>query len=170
MTRDAAQAEVELFQGVRCGSLRVAFAYGWSTAIVENFSLTPIPKAPSWLVGAANIDGRIFPVIDLSNYGATGARATRSSSLVSDNLKNKRLLIGGNNAGNDDYRFAVIFDGLPQQLRRESVEPKSPDEAHSDASPSHTIEGLLRSAQGERYAMVNIEQLVERLSAELSTL
>jgi hypothetical protein len=66
-------------QGIQCGSLNVAFSFAWARSIVEDFSLTPIPNAPAWLLGAANIEGEIVPVFDLVSWvgaGASGCRAT----------------------------------------------------------------------------------------------
>jgi len=44
-------------QGIQCGALSLAFPYAWARAIIEDFSLTPVPNAPAWLVGAANVEG-----------------------------------------------------------------------------------------------------------------
>lgn len=156
-----------LYQAVRCGELRVAFPYGWANSIVESFVVTPVPKAPAWLLGATNIDGRIFPVVDLAHYGATAARAKREM-VVSGNAKPKRLLIGGVNGDNDDYRLGIAFDELPQQIGH-TVEKFIPSAVATNSTPGLT-DGSVELAHGARYALVNIERLFARLSVEISTL
>jgi chemotaxis signal transduction protein len=157
---------VQLLQGIRCGTLAVAFPYGWASTIVEKFELTPVPKAPAWLVGATNIDGRITPVIDLSRYGARGQRAERSNAGAA-NVSMKRLLVGGLEADQGDRRFAIAFNGLPQQIRRFSSEADSATTMGN--SSSAMTDGFALSAQGERYAVVNVDRLFEQLATELST-
>ncbi len=160
------EASVQLLQGVRCGALAVAFPYGWANTIVEKFELTPVPKAPAWLLGAANIDGRITPVIDLSRYGARGQRAERDNA-GSIGTSPKRLLIGGLDNDQSDYRLAIAFNGLPQQIRRFSSEANS---IPSDASASAAMtDGFAVSSRGERYAVVNVERLFDQLAAALAT-
>ncbi len=164
---ESRRAPPELFQAVRCGALAVAFPYGWATSIVEKFQLTPIPKAPAWLSGAANIDGRIIPVIDLSNYGAKGQRSHRADALTSNSVA-KRLLIGGLRDNDDDNRMAIVFSGMPQQIGR--TEKESVQRSSASAESGSLTEGFIVSAQGERFAIVNVSRLFEQLSAELSTL
>jgi chemotaxis signal transduction protein len=158
-----------LYQAVRCGALRVAFPYGWANTIVEKFSVTPVPKAPSWLLGAANVDGRIFPVIDLAHYAAPGTGARHAPSAdIKTGSKAQRLLIGGVATTNTDDRLAILFDGLPQQIGGKLA--KFEENVHNNASAPALIEGTILASTGERFALVNVEQLVTRLSAELSTL
>jgi hypothetical protein len=160
-TAESSSGRTQLYQGVRCGALAVAFPYGWATNIVEKFELTAIPKAPAWLIGAANIDGRITPVVDLSRYGAQGQRAQRSEL----NTMGQRLLIGGAGADSDDSRLAVVFVGLPQQLSRKEGEGNT-----EAAEAGGMTDGFALSSQGERYAVVKVHRLFEQLAAELSTL
>jgi chemotaxis signal transduction protein len=157
----------ELFQAVYCGALAVAFPYSWATAIVENFNITAVPKAPAWLPGASNIDGRIVPVIDLSRYGAKGMRADRNVALNGGSFGG-RLLVGGLRGENDDYRMAILFNGMPQQIGR-SVNELSIRAGANEASAAIT-DGVAYSAQGERFAVVNVNRLFEQLGAELSAL
>lgn len=161
-TTESLNKRTQLYQGVRCGALAVAFPYGWATSIVEKFELTAIPKAPSWLIGAANIDGRITPVVDLSRYGAQGQRAHRSEAIVTG----QRLLIGGVGSENDDSRLAIVFAGLPQQLSRDEREVS----VKTAETSSGMTDGFALSSRGERYAVVNVHRLFEQLAAELSTL
>jgi chemotaxis signal transduction protein len=157
----------ELFQAVRCGALSVAFPYGWATSIVEKFQLTPIPKAPAWLSGAANIDGKITPVIDLSRYGAKGQRAQRNDAST-DGSTVKRLLIGGVGNNDEDGRLAILFSGMPQQIGRSGNELLR--RSNADTAETALTNGVVVSPQGERFAVVNVARLYDQLSAELSTL
>jgi chemotaxis signal transduction protein len=106
-------------QGIQCGSLNLAFSFAWARSIVEDFSLTPIPNAPAWLVGAANVEGEIVPVFDLVSWVGAGA---------SDTLRNEpgagraRLLIGGHG----DERAAIVFSGSARMVRYAAGLQKGP--------------------------------------------
>lgn len=156
----------QLYQTVRCGDLRLAFPYGWASAIVESYRLTAVPKAPAWLMGATNIDGRVFPVVDLAYFGVSAPRAHRIATELASS-KAKRLLIGGVSDENVDNRLAIAFDDLPQQIGRKAA--KFYSSSNSETSAGLT-DGTLELATGERVALVNVERLTARLSAELSTL
>lgn len=157
----------QLFQGVRCGMLAVAFPYGWATKIVEQFSLSPIPKAPAWLAGAANIDGRIVPVIDLAHFRSRAARV--DSGMTGEiNVRKQRLLIGGLSEKNDDSRLAILFEGLPEQVRRRSIGLANDSMARTGEAT--LTDGFAYSNKNERFAVVNVEHLCTQLMDELSTL
>ena len=96
----------ERAQAVRCGSRWVAFPYGWARSAVEQLPVSRVPGAPAWLAGAANIEGRIVPVIDLLAW-------CRPGESVDADAKGSRLLIGGD--GEDTV--AVLFEGLPRVVR-----------------------------------------------------
>jgi chemotaxis signal transduction protein len=96
-------AAVERAQAVRCGERWVAFPYGWSRAAVEQVHLTAVPGAPPWLAGAANVEGRIVPVIDLLAWASPGR-------FVDAGAKDARLLVGGD----AEQTVAVLFQGLPR--------------------------------------------------------
>jgi chemotaxis signal transduction protein len=157
----------QLFQAIRCGSLRVAFPYGWANTIVEKFSLTAVPRAPAWLAGAANIDGQIYPVVDLAHWVLSGGRAMSSNASHAKTSSAARLLIGGIHSNNGDDRLAVLFNGLPQQLGRSAAKFQS--HVRGDSSASHLTDGTIETSNGERFALINVERLIARLSAELST-
>jgi chemotaxis signal transduction protein len=101
---DAEQAERA--QAVRCGQRWIAFPYGWARAAVEQARLSAVPGAPGWLAGAANVEGRIVPVIDLLAWSTP-------SSFVDARAKDARLLVGGDG----DDTVAVLFQGLPRLVR-----------------------------------------------------
>jgi chemotaxis signal transduction protein len=168
---ETGQEASQLYQAVRCGALRVAFPYGWASTIVERYTVTPVPKAPSWLVGAANIDGLIFPVIDLAHYTAgssVGARrSAHTATFDNTNSNRRRLLIGGVGVVNNENRLAIEFDGLPQQIGREVAKYQA--HAHVNANPASLTDGTVEAKSGERFALVNVERLIARLASELST-
>jgi len=83
---NAADAPTESAQAVWCGARWVAFPYGWSRKAVEQLPLSTVPGAPAWLAGAANVDGRIVPVIDLLAWALPG-------QAVDAGAKDTRLLV-----------------------------------------------------------------------------
>jgi chemotaxis signal transduction protein len=98
--------QTERAQAVRCGERWIAFPYGWARAAVEQVHLSAVPGAPAWLAGAANVEGRIVPVIDLLAWSAPGR-------FVDARAKDARLLVGGDG----DDSVAVLFQGLPRLVR-----------------------------------------------------
>jgi chemotaxis signal transduction protein len=104
----------ERAQGIDCGGLKVALPYSWARSVVDHFELTQVPNAPAWLAGAANVEGRVVPVIDLAVWAepdTPAALATRS-----------RLLIGGDGA----EAFGLRFMGLPALLRHDAQSLRAP--------------------------------------------
>jgi chemotaxis signal transduction protein len=96
----------ERAQAVRCGDRWFAFPYGWARAAVEQVQLSAVPGAPAWLAGAANVEGRIVPVVDLVAWITPGR-------FVDARAKDARLLVGGE--GEDTV--AVLFAGMPRLVR-----------------------------------------------------
>jgi chemotaxis signal transduction protein len=94
---------VERAQAVRCGDRWIAFPYGWARTAIEHVQLSAVPGAPSWLAGAANVEGRIVPVIDLLAWASPGR-------FVDAGAKDARLLVGGD----AEQTVAVLFQGLPR--------------------------------------------------------
>jgi chemotaxis signal transduction protein len=151
---------VKLAQGILCGSWALAFPFDWARQIVDSFELSPIPKAPPWLLGATNIEGGILPVIDLEAY-FTGAAATANSR--------QRLLIGGLISGRDAEdrgdAVALAFDGLPQQI---SYEPRTL--TYRNALPERLREvcmAIANNAAGQEYLEIDAARLLESLGAAL---
>lgn len=108
----AVAAVGEAAQAVRCGERWIAFPYGWARSAVEQVQLSAVPGAPAWLAGAANVEGRIVPVIDLVAWTTPGR-------FIDARVKDARLLVGGD--GEDVA--AVLFQGMPR-LVRVSREPQ----------------------------------------------
>lgn len=150
--------ERKLYQGVRCSALKIALPYGWAETIVEAFEVTAVPRAPGWLVGATNLNGRIVPVIDLSLLRLSDdASLARRGAAVAEN---RRLLVGALERDGTKERIALLFNGLPQQLEDWTV-------VDSQAIAPALIEGFVETANGERFGKVNVERLFAELSAAI---
>jgi twitching motility protein PilI len=108
------RAPAERAQAVRCGDQWFAFPYGWARTAVEQAQLSAVPGAPRWLAGAANVEGRIVPVIDLMAWNTPGR-------FVDLHAKDVRLLVGGE----DDDTVAVLFEGLPRLVSFERKASRS---------------------------------------------
>jgi chemotaxis signal transduction protein len=102
----APAAVVERAQAVRCGGRWIAFPYGWAKSAVEPVLLSAVPGAPAWIAGAANVEGRIVPAIDLLAWCEPGQG-------IDAQAKDARLLVGGDG----DDSVAVLFQGMPRLVR-----------------------------------------------------
>jgi chemotaxis signal transduction protein len=152
---------VKLAQGILCGAWALAFPFDWARQIVDDFDLSPIPKAPVWLIGATNVDGNILPVVDLKIYLglSSGAGAAK-----------QRLLIGGMvqqaNTDTTGDAIAIAFDGLPQQLRYDSRAL-----TYAGALPPRLRElciGVGNNAAGHEFLEIDNQRLMAMLSDELA--
>jgi chemotaxis signal transduction protein len=153
---------LKLAQGILCGSWALAFPFEWARQIVDDFELSPLPKAPAWLLGAANVDGAILPVVDLAVYLGTAS--------LQAGPRKPRLLIGGSlNQGSADTTgdaIAISFDGLPQQLGYERREL-----TYACALPVRLRElctGVASDASGQEFLEIDATLLLTALSDELS--
>ncbi len=152
---------MKLAQGILCGSWALAFPFDWARQIVDDFELSPIPKAPPWLLGATNVDGNILPVVDLSAYLGISAPSTANK---------QRLLIGGktdqNSADTTGDAIALAFEGLPQQL---GYEPRAL--TYAGALPPRLRElclGVGSNAAGHEFLEIDDQRLLALLSEELT--
>jgi chemotaxis signal transduction protein len=152
---------LKLAQGILCGSWALAFSFDWASQIVDEFELSPVPKAPLWLLGAANVDGNILPVVDLSTYLGLSTIASAHK---------KRLLVGGmaresGGQANADA-IALAFEGLPQQL---SYEGRAL--TYASALPARLRElcsGVGSNAAGHEFLEIDAQRLIAVLSDELA--
>ena len=151
----------QLAQGVQCGALSLAFGFDWARQIVDQFELVPVPRAPSWVLGAANINGLIVPVVDLANY-FSGADTPAQPE------RGQRLLMGGVQAEDADAALALVFSLTPVQL-----EHTSQPLADLQALPLRLQEvcrGGASDDQGRLFVEIDPERLMDALSAELSVI
>ncbi len=158
---NAANAPRTLSQGIQCGELALALPYGWSRMVVDEFTVTPVPRAPFWLVGASSINGTVTPVVDLQRF------ALGETSMPRQGARRKpRLLIGGDADDESNKTLGILFDGLPIQ-----IEPTA--EFFYDAAVQYEQLGqsltgqLVRQREGV-YRMLDPEILYEVLTSHLS--
>jgi chemotaxis signal transduction protein len=157
-------ARDSLAQGIICGPWALAFSFNWARHIVEQFELTSVPKSPVWLLGAANVDGNIIPVVDLATY----LNPEASAAAMRSHLRGQqRLLVGGLTAQDAGDAVAFIFNHLPQQLRYKRSSKKIAGLPHK---LQELCDGSATDAAGQLYLEVNPERLMDALSQELSTL
>ena len=152
---------MKIAQGIVCGSWALAFSFDWARQIVEEFEISAIPKSPTWLLGAANIEGNIMPVIDLAVYFSPATANLTVSP-------HQRLLVGGLTAAGADDAVALVFNGLPQQLNYEPQEL-----TYGGALPATLREacaGVATDLSGRNFLEINIEKLMVVLADELSLL
>lgn len=146
-------------QGIECGALRLAFTYDWARAIVEDFSLTPVPNAPAWFIGASNVEGEIVPVFDLESWAGAGSPRAPHSELPRDKT---RLLLGGR-AG---QRAAIAFSGEARMVRHM---PGRRLQAGSDAQLRRLHEFVLaESDTTPMHAVIDAQRLFERLAIDIA--
>lgn len=151
-----------LAQGIICGHWALAFSFDWSRHIVERFEVSAIPRSPHWLLGSANVDGSIVPVVDLALYFGTSAGAAPSAPAAPQ----RRLLVGRQAGQDADEALALAFTGLPQQLKYVAA-PLT----HAGALPARLREvcdGLARDASGRDFLEINTQTLKAILADELS--
>ncbi len=150
-----------LAQGVQCGEFLLAFHFQWARQIIEQFELVPIPRAPSWMLGAVNVNGLIVPVVDLASYF--------SQSVVPAQLqRGQRLLVGGIQAEDADQALAVVFSDTPSQLE---YQPQPIARAHE--LPARLREVCFATATDDKsrtYLEIAPDKLMDAMSAELSVI
>ena len=154
---------MKLAQGILSGAWALAFPFDWARQIVDTFELSPIPKAPEWLLGGTNVDGNILPVVDLARY--------LGSAQVQTAARQQRLLIGGlsihqSGADSTGDAIAIAFEGLPQQLRYEP----SPL-TYASSLPERLREicvGVGSNAARQEFLEIDAARLVDILSEGLA--
>ena len=150
-----------LAQGIHCGDFLLAFGFDWARQIVDQFELVPMPRAPSWVLGAVNVNGVIVPVVDLSNYFS-------ASTLPAQLERGQRLLVGGIQDEDAESALAVVFSQTPVQLDYQT----SPwvDLRALPTRLQEVCSGVAGDDQGQAYAEINPRKLMDALSAELSVI
>jgi chemotaxis signal transduction protein len=151
----------QLAQGVQCGTLLLAFNFDWARQIVDQFELVPVPRAPSWILGAVNVNGLIVPVVDLANYfSGVGTPAQLA--------RGQRLLIGGVQSEDADGALALAFSLTPVQL--EYTPQPLADLQAMPVRLQEVCRGAAIDDQGRVFIEIDPERLMDALSAELSVI
>jgi chemotaxis signal transduction protein len=157
-------AEVFTGQAITCGGWSITLNMQWANTIVDAFELVKIPRAPGWLIGAANIDGGIVPVVDLSLYFVPNA-----VPMAVD--RHHRILVGGKReegaegGSGNDHAFAILFNGLPMQIgyTREALDVDI-------VIPERLRElslGVAKSQTGKKSFEMDTDRLVDFLALSL---
>jgi chemotaxis signal transduction protein len=155
------KAHRKLAQGIRCGSFSLAFSFDWARQIVDQFDLVPIPRAPAWVLGAVNVNGLILTVVDLSTYFS-------ETAVPAQLLRGQRLLVGGVQDEDTDGALAVVFSQIPTQL---DYETRSwPDLLALPMRLQEVCSGAASDDQGQAYIEIDVQRLMDSLSAELSVI
>ena len=141
-----------LAQAVECGPWPLAFPFTWARSIIEDYELSEVPHAPVWLLGAANVDGRVVPVIELALYLDPTWRPDPAATAM--------LLVGGE--GED--AAGIVFRGLPAIARAQ------PGTAPPAAPPAlaEFVAGTAGDGSGRHWVLVDAPALLDALSAELA--
>lgn len=155
----AAVAAEEPAQGIQCGALSLAFAHAWARAIVEEFSVTAVPNAPAWLVGAANVEGEIVPVFDLAVW--IEGRAEDRHARAEPGAARARLLVGGR--GGD--RAALVFSGPARMVRYRAASSEAPGGA---AVPARLDGIVLGVSEAPAHWVLDAARLFDKLARELA--
>ncbi|MDO5674999.1 MAG: chemotaxis protein CheW [bacterium] len=100
-------------QGFRLGEIGIMIHFDEASELTEIPTLHHLPNTPRWLLGIANLHGRLIPVFDLLSYlGLERAQETKQMLLV---------------LGHDADAAALVIDGLPQRLRWHNEEQSDAD-------------------------------------------
>lgn len=156
--------EVFTGQAITCGGWSITLNMPWANTIVDTFELVKIPRAPGWLIGAANIDGGIVPVVDLSLYFVPNA-----APMAID--RHHRILMGGKReegaegGSGNEHVFAILFSGLPMQLEytREALDV---DVVIPERLRELSL-GVAKSQTGKKSFEMDTDRFVEFLSLSL---
>lgn len=145
-------------QAIQCGRWSLALSFDWANTIIDQFELVNVPKAPSWLIGAANLDGSIVPVVDLAVYIEPDAP---TASLG----RQHRLLMGGRTDGSNENAVALLFSGLPFQIQYARA-PLGADVVAPE-SLRQMCRGLARSDLGQTHFEIDTQRFIDNLSLRL---
>ena len=157
-----------LAQGIICGHWALAFSFDWARHIVESFEVSAIPRSPHWLLGSANVDSSIVPVVDLALYfgTSTGTASLAPSTLSSPSAPQRRLLVGRLASQDAGEALGLVFTGLPQQLKY--LPAPLTDAGALPARLREVCEGMARDASGRDFLEINTQMLKAILADELS--
>ena len=147
-----ADSDVTLLrEGFRIGSLRLAIRYEEGNELTDMPPVYPLPRAPSWFRGMANLHGALVPVFDTAAlFGAVHAPDARPMLLV---------------LGHGDEKAGLVIDGLPVRLRLATA-----DRIDEPAAPA-ALTGCVDHAywsEGEDWMELRAGALLDRLAGELA--
>jgi chemotaxis signal transduction protein len=156
-TPAANEATGERAQAIQCGAVQVAVPYSWARTVVEQFDLAPVPNAPVWLAGAANVDGRCMAVIDLGLWLDPEAPDVLPAQA---SARRARLLVGGEG----DAAFALRFQGLPALVHSQ---PAGTPALMGSAAGQRLSPYLQGSAGPAQLPLLDLPALAQQWAAEM---
>ena len=151
----------KLAQGIHCGDFSVALGFDWARQIVDQFELVPIPRAPSWVLGAVNVNGLIVPVVDLATYFT-------QSAVPAQLQRGQRLLVGGVQDEDAENALAVVFSQTPTQLDYQTC--PWPNLQALPLRLQEVCSGAASNDGRQWYVEIDPVCLMDALSAELSVI
>ena len=157
----ARSASMQLAQGVQCGQYLLAFNFDWARQIVDEFDLVPVPRAPSWVLGAVNVNGLIVPVVDIDNYFSENTSPAQLQ-------RGQRLLMGGVQAEDAENALAIVFSQTPVQLEYDAQPLK--DATALPPRLQDVCKGVAGAELGQLYIEIDPQRLMDALGAELSVI
>lgn len=155
------KAARKLAQGIHCGDFSLAFGFDWARQIVDQYELVPIPRAPSWVLGAVNVNGLIVPVVDLATYFT-------QSVLPAQLQRGQRLLVGGVQDEDAENALAIVFSQTPTQLDYQTC--PWPNLQALPLRLQEVCSGAASNDERQWYAEIDPVRLMDALSAELSVI
>lgn len=147
---DADGAGTLLREGFRIGSLRLAIRYEEGNELTDMPPVYPLPRAPSWFRGMANLHGSLVPVFDTAGlFGTAHAADAKPMLLV---------------LGHGDEKAGLVIDGLPVRLRLATADRI--DDAATPAAMAGCVDCAYWS-EGEDWMELRAGALLDRLAGEL---
>lgn len=148
---DADSAATLLREGFRIGPLRLAIRYDEGNELTDMPPVYPLPRAPSWFRGMANLHGTLVPVFDTAALFGTAHEPDAKPMLLV--------------LGHGDEKAGLVIDGLPVRLRLATA-----DRIEDPAAPA-ALAGCVDHAywsEGEDWMELRAGALLDRLAGELA--
>lgn len=147
-TAGVVRVQRELFC-FRTGGLRLAFDASGVREVVRFSPLTPLPRAPAFLLGVCGHRGEVLPVIDLLRYMQKGELKPAARS---------RLLVGLSNA----FVASFLADSV-QGITRIPADEILPPPLGGDAAAEH-LDGVIEGKGGESpLHLLNLPRLLQSI-------
>ena len=126
-------SEIKQYVGFMMGSEHYGVDIMAVEEIIRSMDITPVPRAPSFVVGLINLRGRIIPVVDLRDrLKIPVAGASESMRIIVMKIDNRRL--------------GFIVDKVEEVMH---IAVNHIEEAPGVASRSHHyVEGVARTKKG----------------------
>jgi chemotaxis signal transduction protein len=146
---------------IGCGPWLLAVDALWTTGILDNYVLQPIPRAPRWLIGCTNVDGLLVPVIDLfillNPNVVLGPRIEH----------NARILLGTQSPASNEEAIGLLFTGLPERLGFTRI--TLPDTLQLPPLLGQLARGLAHTPDGRTTIELDTQHLIDHCISQLDT-